>query len=580
MSLSPRSQTQRSVRPSSRPLVRELGALFDAESNAMGMATQVPDRLSDFNSQTQIKTEAGVRQYNPWKWHSSREAADWTEIDGNPVWIPKPKVIQLKSREIGSSEWYTRRYLHMQRRFGAGDIIIVPDKEEHGQNIIEQAQFVVGSAPADFFPRVVGSNKSEIVFEDGTGVYAMPGTSSAARSERGRYFLCTEMAFWEYAIEQWGGLQGAMAALDAEGEQVYIVIESTAQGVGNLFHQMWTLAKTGENGYDARFDGRWANPNHTKAWFLSVTQNMAATPHLIAQEYPETESEAFLESGRTFFSVWFRSMEDGIQTYDSEAREVRVLNDLEAIHLQAKQGFPTHATDWKPELVGPQFPQELTPITDSLHFHRGADSLEAWTPPVYGRKYVIGADVALGLAHGDYDDATVLDWETAEEVAHLRGHWEPFEYGEFLYWLLTAYPGVLAIERQGPGGTVIEYLRKQRKLDYPELYHAASTGRERRWQTYEPARGLAGFHTNEVTRPLILNGLAQALALDLHRPRAASFWMERTTFVRNDKGRPEASEGFHDDDVMSRAIALHVRGGPQPVQRGGVTRIRGLRRGR
>ena len=34
---------------------------------------------------------------------------------------------------------------------------------------------------------------------------------------------------------------------------------------------------------------------------------------------------------------------------------------------------------------------------------------------------------------------------------------------------------------------------------------------------------------------------------------------EMLTFVKNEKGRPEAQEGYHDDQVMSLAITYYIR---------------------
>ncbi len=481
-------------------------------------------------------------------------------------WEPVTDITQLKSREIGSTEIYIRRFLHMQRRMASGDIIVVPDTEEHAVNVIAQARMMILSAPSGYFPALVRSSQTDLVFEDGTGVYGLPGTVSAARSERGRFFLCTEQAFWDDAEEQWRGLQGAIASLP-EGEHTYIVIESTADGVGNLFHRMYTGAKDQRNGFRARFNGWLDNPYHTMSWRDQTESRMAETPHLIASEYPETEEQAFIESSRVFFPVWFRPTEDGLLLHHLDHHAIVTMPDAEIHAYTKKYGVPRGRNTWVPKLPSVEYPRELQYLTQHYEFVHDRDELSVWFPPEPGRSYVIGADVALGLQDGDYDDATVLDYDTCEEVAHLRGHWTPQAYAEMLYVLQRAYFGVLAIERNGYGQAVVDELVRTWGMDHPELYHTPDKPNPSRVQVALEELGRPGFDTNVRTRPVMLAELRWALQQDYFRPRSDAFWQERQTFIRDDKGRGAAPKGYHDDAIMSAAIALHVRGGVMPIHK-------------
>ena len=72
-----------------------------------------------------------------------------------------------------------------------------------------------------------------------------------------------------------------------------------------------------------------------------------------------------------------------------------------------------------------------------------------------------------------------------------------------------------------------------------------------------------GFPTTKVTKPLIINRLAEYLSPDedgqcklvgIHRPLRE----ELTTYVRRENGTTAADVGCHDDLVMSTAIGLYV----------------------
>jgi hypothetical protein len=68
-----------------------------------------------------------------------------------------------------------------------------------------------------------------------------------------------------------------------------------------------------------------------------------------------------------------------------------------------------------------------------------------------------------------------------------------------------------------------------------------------------------GWLTNKVTRPMLI-GEHVALARDhIDTFNDIATLEEMLTFVRNDRGRPEAQEGAHDDTIFADGIALQIR---------------------
>ena len=61
-----------------------------------------------------------------------------------------------------------------------------------------------------------------------------------------------------------------------------------------------------------------------------------------------------------------------------------------------------------------------------------------------------------------------------------------------------------------------------------------------------------------LTRPVILSDLVTLIREDVTIEEDAATLKEMLTFVKNDKGRAEAMEGFHDDLVMALAIAHFI----------------------
>ena len=68
-----------------------------------------------------------------------------------------------------------------------------------------------------------------------------------------------------------------------------------------------------------------------------------------------------------------------------------------------------------------------------------------------------------------------------------------------------------------------------------------------------------GFRTDRNSRPRIISELIQIVRDSTNQLNDKDTLEEMLTFVRNEKGRPEAQEGAHDDLVMGLAIAYDIK---------------------
>ncbi|RYG64648.1 hypothetical protein EON80_18865 [bacterium] len=183
----------------------------------------------------------------------------------------------------------------------------------------------------------------------------------------------------------------------------------------------------------------------------------------------------------------------------------------------------------------------------------------------FGCRYVLGADVASGKATGDYSAAVLLEvvppsmWaklfgrrkQRLRQVASLHGHWEPDVYGEYLVELARAYDAELAIERNNQGLTT--------------LIAARNTGYRK---IVCDSRGELGWLTDKVSKPLIVNQLAQLLRDDQLELWLGAILDELQVFSVLKDGTFGALDKFHDDFVIALAIAVQIALTP-PVDEGG-----------
>lgn len=175
--------------------------------------------------------------------------------------------------------------------------------------------------------------------------------------------------------------------------------------------------------------------------------------------------------------------------------------------------------------------------------------LKLWELPKEGNVYVIGADVAEGLEHGDASSAHVIDVRSGNMVAHWHGRYDPDLFGEELFALgIFFYGALLGVEANNHGISVTSTLRR---MSYPRLWRRREIG-----TTTSTISTRYGFSTNKQTKPLIIDDLAKSLRENLEIPCADTL-AEIRSFVRDGNGKMSGSP--FDDRVMSLAIANHMR---------------------
>lgn len=341
-------------------------------------------------------------------------------------------------------------------------------------------------------PRYSGKpNTSRVHFDNGSRVKSLPATKKAGRSEAASLVIADEFAFMEWAEHTYEAFK---PTIDGGGK---LIILSTANGVGNLFHRLWKKARAGLNDFRAVFLPWWSRPGRSAAWYAKVKAE-ADDPDRVKQEYPSSAIEAFLASGR-----------------------VR---------------FPTAWVDAQVPNIRAALPRRLLP--DSL---RNIEGLSVYTLPadVRGLRVAIGADVAEGLEHGDYCHAVVADVDTMEQVAALHGLWEPGEFARHLKAISDAYDAPIVVERNNHGHAVILALQM---LDCDRI---ASGDDEK-----------LGFKTDTRTKPLSVDGVAERLRDGTISVRDEAAIDELREYRKLPNGKTGAPDGQHDDRVMAWAVLI------------------------
>lgn len=251
----------------------------------------------------------------------------------------KVRAIILKGRQLGASTYIQGRYYW--RLWGGKGLraFILTHEQDATDNIFAMAVRFHGEMPDPVKPPTKAANAKELAFADNDCAYAVAtaGTKGVGRSATFQLFHGSEVGFWPNAETHIDGAFQAIA--DVRGTER--LLESTANGIGNLFQRRYMAAQRGESDEEAIFipwfwgedyvrdvpEG-WNPPAKRDAdteswdeyarayqltweqlyWAYIKNRDMATaiseaddTPcWKFRQEYPANPSEAFATSGRSF----------------------------------------------------------------------------------------------------------------------------------------------------------------------------------------------------------------------------------------------------------------------------------------
>jgi hypothetical protein len=215
-----------------------------------------------------IRTKSGVPQYlefNRAQKYIHEKLESQLKITG------KVRAVILKGRQQGCSTYIQSRYFHKVITSRGKKAFILTHDKEATKNLFGMATRFYDNLPAGLVPAPDTSNARELNFGQFDSGYSVgtAGNKSVGRSQTIQLFHGSEVGFWSYADEHAKGIMQAIS--DEKGTEV--ILESTANGIGNYFHQRWINAM-GESDYQAIFvPWYWQSEYTRNASNLSLTED-------------------------------------------------------------------------------------------------------------------------------------------------------------------------------------------------------------------------------------------------------------------------------------------------------------------
>ncbi len=458
------------------------------------------------------------------------------------------RIIILKARQLGLSTatggiFCSNTLLNFNMNTG-----IITHKSDATSNLFKMYKLMYQNLPNQLKPSILKDNQNTLEFnnENGTGLNSSIRCMTAGSSGVGRSTTYQQLHMSEYAF--WPGdkkdtFLGLVQTVPATPDSM-IIIESTPNGYDD-FKDKWDDAVAGKSDFVPLFFPWFFNPEYRMKYngfeFTPEEQEMKKIYNLdneqitwrrwciknncsndldqFKQEYPSCPEEAFLSTGKCIFP------------------KENVISRLQKVKDPVKTGFFKYNYNGKTITAFEFIESKQKP------YIRIYENVKSDYP------YVLGGDTA-GIGSDDFA-GDVINNATGNQCAVLEIELDETEYVMQMFCLGKYYnDALICIETNYSTYPV----KKLWEMDYTNQYlRQVDDGLNIKIQDK------LGFNTNRATRPVIIAELVEFMKECINLINDRTCLREALTFIKRDDGKQAADDGYHDDRIMSLAIAHAAR---------------------
>lgn len=494
-----------------------------------------------------------------------RDTIEELRAAGKPV-----RIIILKARQMGFSTYTEADCFHQTVTHKMFNSTIIAHEEQASQNLYNMFKRYYENLPDALTPMRKRNNAKELLFENPTmddlekrrnpGLQSTVKVATAKNTATGRsqtinYLHASEVAFWDNPKETFTGLLQCIPRTSNST----VIMESTANGVGDYFYDMWMNAVAGKNQFVPLFF----------AWFEMLDYSIPFESEEEKDEFIKEVEYTFTDmEGKTVHTEEYEIRKAYSLTFEQlKWRRWCIANncggDVEQFHQEypcnpeeafIASGRPRFATgtlrDYRRNCEEGEIGRLEYKGNSVVFLHDKSGNVEIWKHPKDGANYAIGGDVAEGLITGDYSVGYVGD-DDFNICCRWRDHIDPDLFGKELVKLAKYYnDAYIGVESNNHGLTTLKSIQAE---EYWNLFFT---------KTYDKINDeitkKIGWMTNSRTKPLMINKLAEFIRNKWLWIKDATLIHECFTYVIDEKGATNAQDGCHDDCVMAVGILLQV----------------------
>ena len=273
-------------------------------------------------------------------------------------------------------------------------IAVMANKGATAREMLGRITLMLENLPFFLQPGCKALNKGSIEFSNNSRIVAAATSGSSIRGMSVNLLYLDEFAFVERANEFYTSTYPVVSS----GKDTKVIITSTANGIGNVFHKIWEGATQGVNEYKSFRVDWWDVPGRDKEW---AKQTIANTSQLQFDQ----------EFGNTFFGTGDTLI--GAETLLSLRRRDPIQTTKEGVKIYEK--------------------------------------------PIKGHQYIMTVDVAKGRGQ-DYSTFNLLDVTANpfKQVAVYRNNTiSPLLYPNIIYKFAESYNQAMVVIESNDSGQVV-----------------------------------------------------------------------------------------------------------------------------
>lgn len=461
---------------------------------------------------------------------------------GKPV-----RIIVLKARQLGiSTASEAVLFLWVTLFHRGSNAVVISHTDGQAQELYQMTRLYWETWPHRHLFTEQYKTRRQLRWKE-TGSQIRVATAKNVEGLRGSTVQAlhgSEVAFWPDPETLWTGLESTIP----ERHGTIAVLESTANGVGNWFHEAWEDAENGESKFTPLFF----------PWFKHSANRLRNTLHTVDLGMDERELLRLMQSE-------FVGEDDALASLAWRRDKLRS-NSLEQFHQEQPstphEAFVTSGNPIFGEPILAKCFEELTGArgllqksgNGSIVFQDNPDGdLVIFKLPsrrdVRPDKYFVSADPSENRHAGDPACIQVINRSTNEQVAVWHSHADPVVVARQMMLVGDFYHhAMLCPEVEGGGQATIGAIMQ---AEYGNV-----------WSWKKPDRTTASFNvwgwsTNYNTKLwaiTLLRNLFNSGSVLIHDKRT---YNELLNFVERTNGTlGNSANSDHDDTVMALAIAV------------------------
>lgn len=332
------------------------------------------------------------------------------------------RVVCTASRQVGKTTLFCIIALHFILFNSEKRVLVASNKQASANDVLDRIKLAYENIPGWLKSGIVVWNKSEIVLGNNSGIKTVATSSDSARGNSCSMLILDEFAFCPRNIQD--SFFTSVYPIISSDPNSRVIIVSTPNGVGEMFHTIWEKANSGDSD-DTGFKWKpvridwWEVPGRDEKWRRQQLESLGSE-ETFAQEF----GNSFLRS-----SI--------IKLVSDE----RILNYRRAVKTANIQGIT--------QLVNPKDPKKQITYTQYHPFNPD-------------KTYICAGDPSDGTG-SDYSVVYILDITNFKNIRvcakYASNTISTTEFAYVVYYMCKEYhnPYVM-MERNGIGASTLDAL--------------------------------------------------------------------------------------------------------------------------